>query len=66
MSVAALIRNGVVVNVAAYDSVLSAHWLEVITPDYDAVHIADEAGIGWGWDGQTLVPPAVEDDEESS
>jgi len=59
VSVAALIRNGVVVNVAAYDEVASASWLAAVTPDYDEVRVVEAAGIGWTVedDGLRPLPP---------
>lgn len=59
MPVAALIRNGVVVNVAAYDEVTSASWLAAVTPDYDEVRVVEAAGIGWTVedDGLRPLPP---------
>lgn len=78
MPVAALIRDGVVVNVAAYDPSTSAGWLESVMSSYDDVRVVDRAGIGWTveddglrplppypswtWDGSEWQPPTPKPD----
>jgi hypothetical protein len=55
---AALIRNGAVVNVAAYDEDTSGPWLDGVRTDYDEVRIVDAAGIGWTVEADGLRPPS--------
>ena len=55
---AAMIRDGVVVNVAVYDPETSKAWLKAVKPEFDEVRIVDQAGIGWTVEDDGLRPPS--------
>jgi hypothetical protein len=58
LKAAALIRDGVVVNVAVYDEDTSAGWLKAVKKHHDEVRVVDQAGIGWTVEDDGLRPPS--------
>lgn len=52
MAIYAMIKDGVVFNVAEWDG--KTDW----NPDCQIVECPDEyTGIGWGWNGKKFIPP---------
>lgn len=55
---AAMIRDGVVVNVAVYEPETSKAWLKAVKAEFDEVRVVDHAGIGWTVHDDGLRPPS--------
>jgi hypothetical protein len=63
LKTAALIRDGIVENVAVYDEDTSKAWLNAVKPKWDSVLIVDVAAIGWEqYKPGKLRPPAPSPD----
>ncbi len=63
LKTAALIRDGIVENVAVYDEDTSQAWLDAVNDEWDSVLCVDVAGIGWEeYKKGKLRPPAPSPD----